>query len=498
MLTSAPLAQDLQPAHDLEKATIDASEVQRHIDWLRAATPGDVVERTARELRDGASEAALWAAGAITAARYINNQAHNLLGFVSHAAIGCQDARQLAAGQPDRTRWLLLSQALSQVVFDMHDPCLGPYELVPYSPFYDESDDENIRGLRIDVRMGEYMRVDHRLVGLEKRLPRAAFIDLILDIGLEGMITDDHTFLTPALSLEMIDLIGWDRGFDLLRVAIRYSASFPRNFEPYDRALDLVKQYGLEAGVDARAYQPEHVDRLRAAFLNAPPHARPELAAQSLAEGLSPDTILAAVCLVACDLYLMTDPVPHEDFDAISREVAPMHLNTSTSALRTMLPRLSPRMAALAAIQGGNLLERGPSILSADFDFVEFEPSRAYPYREDEEALADHAPAALLTLMHDALHAHDTRTATAAARAYTRSGAPSEDLIGALTAVACTDDGTLMHSIKHMGALTREFALCAHEDRGNYLIAASRFMAWYAGKDVGVYQRAVRALDLVA
>lgn len=256
----------------------------------------------------------------------------------------------------------------------------------------------------------------------------------------------------------MFDLIGWDRGFDLLRVAMRYSASFLRNFEPYDRALYLVKQYGLEAGVAARDYQPEHADRRRAAFISAPPHARPELAAQSLAEGLSPNTILAAVCLVACDFYLMTDPVPHEDFDAISREVAPMHLNTSTSALRTMLPRLSPRMAALA----------------------------------------DHAPAALLTLMHDALHAHDTRTATAAARAYTRSGAPSEDLIGALTAVACTDDGTLMHSIKHMGALTREFALFAHEDRGNYLIAASRFMAWFAGKDVGVYQRAVKALDLVA
>ena len=292
----------------------------------------------------------------------------------------------------------------------------------------------------------------------------------------------------------MIDLIGWQQGFDLLRVAIRYSASFPRNFEPYDRALNLQGQYGLEAGATSSAYQPEHVDQLRAAFLSAPPSDRPEIAARSLADGLSPDTVLAAVCLVACDLYLMTDPVPHEDFDAVSREVAPMHLNTSTSALRTMLPRLSPRIAALAAIQGGNLLERGPSVLNADFEFILFEPSRAYPYPEDEEVLSGYAPEALLIALHDALNDRDTRAATAAASAYTKSGAPAEDLIAELTAVACTDDGTLMHSIKHMGALTREFALCAHRDRGNYLIAASRFMAWYAGKNVEVYRRAINAI----
>lgn len=485
------------PSEYRSTSLYDLAEVQHHIDWLRAAMPNDVVERTVGELRDGASEDALWVAGALTAARYINNQAHNLLGFVSHAAIGCQDARQLAAGQPDKTRWLLLIQALHQVVFDMHDPCLSPYELVPFSPFYDKSDAENIRWLRTDVRMGEYMRVDHRLVGLEKRLSRDAFVDLILDIGLEGMTTDDHTFLTPSLSLHMIDLVGWEEGFDLLRVAMRYSASFPRDFAPYDRALGLLKHYNLENGASHSAYQPDQVDLLRAAFLNAPAVERPEIAARSLARGCSPDTVLAAVCLTACDLYLMTDPVPHDDFDAVSREVAPMHLNTSTSALRTMLPRLSPRTAALAAIQGGSLLERGPSILNADFEFIPFVPARAYPYAEDVDALSRQTPDELLTIMCDAMHAHDTRTATAAASAYATSGAPSDGLIAALTAVACTDDGTLLHSIKHMGALTREFALCAHCDRWNYLIAGARFMAWYAGKNVGVYRRALNALDTV-
>jgi hypothetical protein len=477
-------------------AALDLREMQQHMSWLRRSHPSTIVEQTAEALRDGASENALWAAGALTAARYINNQAHNLLGFVSPAAIGCEDARQLAESQPDRTRHLLLIQALHQVLFDMHDPCLSPYELLPFSPLYDQSDADNIRWLRADVRLGEYMRVDHRIVGLKARLPRPALIDLLLDIGLEGVVTDDHTFLTPALSLQMVDLIGWDEGFDLLRVALRYSASFPRNFAPYDRALDLIKHYRLESSAPQTAYQPDNVDHLRAAFLIAPPHDRPEIAARALAEGCSPDTVLAAVCLAACDLYLMTDPVPHDAFDAISREVAPMHINTSTSALRTMLPRLSPRTAALAAIQGGSLLERGPSILNEDFEFIPSEPARGYLYAEDVDALRRHSPDALLDIMHQALHDHDTRTATAAVRAYEQTGSAPDGLIAALTAVACTDDGTLLHSVKHMGALLREFRLCAHADRWNYLIAAARFMAWYAGKNTSVYRRALAALDL--
>ncbi len=472
---------------------LDLSEMQHHISWLRTARPDDIVEKTVSALHDGASETALWAAGALTAARYINNQAHNLLGFVSHAAIGCEDARQLAEDQPERTRHLLLIQALHQVVFDLHDPCLSPYELLPFSPLYDTSDTENIRWLRADVRLGEYMRVDHRIVGLKKQLPKSALVDLLLDIGLEGMVTDDHTFLTPALSLHMVDLIGWEEGFDLLRVALRYSASFPRNFAPYDRALDLMKHYKLDNGAPQTAYQSDRVDHLRAAFLTAPPHDRPEIAARALADGCSPDTVLAAVCLAACDLYLMTDPVPHDAFDAISREVAPMHINTSTSALRTMLPRLSPRTAALAAIQGGSLLERGPSILNENFEFIPFEPARSYPYAEDVNALRHHAPDVLLAIMHKALHDHDTRTSTACVRAYQLTETAPDGMIAALTAVACTDDGTLLHSVKHMGALLREFRLCAHADRWNYLIAGARFMAWYAGKNTSVYQRAASA-----
>jgi hypothetical protein len=467
---------------------------QQYIDWLRSTTPDRVVEEAAQMLAEGAPEDVLWAAGTLTAARYLNNQARNLLGFVTHAMIGCEDARQLAKGQPKRTRHLLLIQALYQVSRDLHDPCFAPYQLLPFWPLCEGNTDENIRRLRSDVRFGEYMRCDHRLVALERELPRAELVDLLLDIGLEGMITDDHTLITPALCLSMIELIGWDCGFDMLRCALRYSASFPRDFTPYDRAVGLACNYGLADGASSDRFQPKRVQAIRAAFHAVSPHRRPEVAAHALAEGSSPKTVLAAVSLAACDMYLMVDPTPHADYDAVSREVAPMHIGTSTSVLQAVLSQMSPRTQALAAIQGGSLLERGPSVLNAEFAFVPFTPSRPYPYAEDVAALRNRAPQALLDMLRAALPEHDHRTATAAVHCYAESGASPKPLIATLTEVACTDDGTLLHNFKHLHAMISEFQACSHPDRWKFLIAAARFMSWYAELDTSAYQRAIQAL----
>ncbi len=470
---------------------LDWAEVDAHIEWLQSTTPDAVVADVRARLNAGVAEDVLWATGILTATHYVNNQAHNLLGFVSHAAIGCEDARRLAQPQDTHIRQLLLVQALHQVVFDMHDPCMGPYRLLPCRPLDEATTEYNIEMLRLDVRMGEYSRSDHRFVALERDLPRAKLIDLLLDIGLEGIVTDDHTLITPALALGMVDLVGWERGFAMLRCALRYSASFPRNFAPYDRAVELAATYDIADGVSANMLQPERIQGLRQRFHDAPPDERPVVAARALAEdGYSPATVLAAVSLTGCDFYLMVEPVPHDDYDAVSREVAPIHIGTSTNALRSMVPYMSPRTQVLAAIQGGSLLERGPSVLSADFAFIPFVPERAYPYAEDVASLTGQTPNQLIETLKSALYAHDYRLSTAAVQAYADRDADPAALIAALTAVACTDDGTLMHNVKHLNSMVEEFMSCSHPDRWHYLIAAARFIAWYAGKNQSVYARA--------
>lgn len=462
------------------------------IEWLRNQTPDTVVEQTFQKLREGVSLDQLWAVGALTAAHHVSNQARNLLGFVSHAMIGCEDARQSAAGQPRDVQELMLVQALAQVVMDLHDPCFAPYQLLDVWGIREETVEESIAQLRADVHFGEWMRADHRLVGLERLLPREQLVDLILDIGLEGIVTDDHTLITPALSLDMMELTGWEDGFPMLRGTIRYSCTFPRNLEPYQKATRLVENYQLESGVELDGVDEQAAAALRTELLIATPADRPEMVARALSErGLSADTVMSALSLAACDMYLQVDPVPHDDYDAVSREVAPIHIGTTLNVLRSSLPRMFPRTRALAIVMGGCLLERGPSVLNPEFEFIDFEPARAYPYQEDVDGLAGMTPEALLERLDQSLHTHDVRDVTAGVAAYHRAGGSADELIALLVQVACTDDGTLMHNVKHLHSCLEEFRASTHPDRWNFLIAAAKWVSWYAGKDTTTYDKAM-------
>ena len=461
------------------------------IQWLRHSHPDTVVDEIIDKLDNGVAIENLWAAGALTAAKYVSNQARNLLGFVSHAMIGCEDARQAAVGQPEHIQRLLLIQALSQVVVDLHDPCFAPYELFDVWGIEESSPEESIAQLRNDVKFGEWLRADHRLVGLERTIPREDLIDVMLDIGLEGIVTDDHTLITPSLSMDMMELTGWDAGFPMLRGTMRYSCTFPRNLAPYAHATELVSRYALGDGPVDGAFDEASAASLRHTVLQANAEERPEIVARALAhDGMSAETVMAALSLAACDMYLQVDPVPHDDFDAVSREVAPIHIGTTLNVLRSSLPRMKPRTQSLAVVMAGCLLERGPSVLNEDFEFVPFVASRSYPYEEDVESLLGHTAQELLGELDDALHSHDVRRTTALVRAYHLNGGDAEDLISELVRVACTDDGTLMHNVKHLHACLEEFRMSSHPDKWNFLIAAAKWVSWYAGKDTRIFDRA--------
>ena len=467
------------------------------IQWLRQEKPETIVENTVSLLNKGVSYEELWAAGALTAARYISNQARNLLGFVSHAMIGCEDARQSAVGQPEHVQKILLVQALSQVVMDLHDPCFAPYELMNVWGIQENDVAEGIKQLRNDVRLGEWMRADHRFVGLSKQMSREDLVDLLLDIGLEGMITDDHTLITPALSLDMMELTGWEKGLAMLRGTLRYSCTFPRNLEPYKKAKALVAQYNLANKVTLGVKDEEAISRLRTEILLTNSGLRAERVAKALSqEGMSADTVISALSLAACDMYLQIDPVPHSDYDAVSREVAPIHIGTTLNVLRASLRHMKAETRATAVIMGGCLLDRGPSILNEDFEFVPFQPVRSYPYQEDVESLKDLSGAELLERLEKALQRHDVRNATAGVIAYRDLGLLPDDVISLLVKVASTDDGTLMHNVKHLHSCLEEFSASLHKDRWNFLVAAAKWIAWYAGKNTSFYQRAERALAL--
>jgi hypothetical protein len=51
-----------------------------------------------------------------------------------------------------------------------------------------------------------------------------------------------------------------------------------------------------------------------------------------------------------------------------------------------------------------------------------------------------------------------------------------------------------MHNVKHLHSCLEEFRSSTHSDRWNFLIAAGKWISWYAGKDTKVYQQATTSL----
>jgi hypothetical protein len=127
---------------------------------------------------------------------------------------------------------------------------------------------------------------------------------------------------------------------------------------------------------------------------------------------------------------------------------------------------------------------------------VPFVTARAYPYAEDVDAVAGGAPDELLTELDTALLAHDVRRTTALVAAYRDADGDAETLIARLTRVACSDDGTLMHNVKHLHAAVAEFRASTDPDRWSFLVAAAKWVSWYAGEDTTTYEQAVDALDI--
>ncbi|HMN26720.1 MAG TPA: hypothetical protein PKE45_01100, partial [Caldilineaceae bacterium] len=103
-------------------------------------------------------------------------------------------------------------------------------------------------------------------------------------------------------------------------------------------------------------------------------------------------------------------------------------------------------------------------------------------------------PARLLPSLHDALHAHDCRHITALVQAYAQIDGPCEPLIALLTEVAATDNGTLLHNVKHLNSMVLEFRSSNGPDRWNFLLQAAKFIGWYAGLTTTAYTRADAAL----
>jgi len=468
-----------------------------HMAWLRCTTPETVLDETARRLGQGVPADELWAAGALTACRYLNNQAYDFSGHASRALPNCAEARRLGHRQSTRLHHLLLLLSLYQVTADLQNPCLGPYELLPTWPFPEETVAETMAQLRHDVRSGDYMCADHRFMALAERMPSAQLFDLLVDMGLEKTGEREHALTSLLAYLELIEVVGWQRGVDMLRWFVRYCGSCAVNMRPYNHAVELLAANNLEQGAPNDTLQRDLVEPVCAAFRAVEPNECAELAAQAMrGDRISPVTVLTALVRIVCEYVLTHDWIPRDGGAAADQTIIPFYLSDALRGVRAALPYMAPRTQALAAIHASNLLMQLPFSQGIDRQrSVRTAVIRA-PIAADNAApeLQTYSAPALLDVIRTALYAHDDKRAMSAIRAYADADGPPVALIALLTEASLTHSPLFTCNVKHLHSMVWEFQRADSAERWKFLQLAAKRVAIYAGLNDELYRQADQAL----
>lgn len=455
--------------------------------WLRTASPETVADETEQHLTKGVPEEALWTAGILTANRHLNNRLRDGSGQASQALIGTHVARGLAQGQEGSLRRKLLVQSLRQTVCDLHNPYFSPYELLPFWPHCEQDAEETTAALYHALRVGNAMGADHCFVGLSHQLSHTQLLDLLFTITFGSLSADAHAFHLLSTAIASSAWLPWPQQLEQLRWVVRCSSGAPRPTKAYQQALQLAATYHLAHGAPRTAVQPELIQPVCAALSTAADDG-PELVAQAMSgDQIAPQTILAAAACVVCEQILRDrrHDAPPAPIDARpdATVAATMQLARTFTALRRMLPHMSPSNGTLAAILAGDLLKEFCGPLATHEYRVRRGPTASHRYRPygRPAARADNSPG-LLAQLQTALRERNSPMATEAVQNYADAHGAPELLIARLIDVAATT--APVHVRLHLDAMLWEFRHgrtqnhCPQTHRGGwpFLMQAAHFL----------------------
>ncbi|MBI3856847.1 MAG: hypothetical protein HY293_14255, partial [Planctomycetes bacterium] len=227
------------------------------------------------------------------------------------------------------------------------------------------------------------------------------------------------------------------------------------------------------------------LEKLSTTLFAATPAAAAELAAASLAEGLSPDALHEAIGLAANQLVL------RDENKQAHGATCGVHCCDAVNAWKH-IGRVSDAKNAVAAV-----------IMAAyNFAFDRDNPGRnkfqdwePYPRRDAREAVKNSDPEALLGELDSAIRAKDQARATAVVQKYGESGAPAAPVFAMFRGYVLSQNGSL-HGEKFFGTVTEEFAAMRPQYRWRQLIAMARFAASAYGEPTPGYTEALQLLGL--
>ena len=475
------------------------AHIEPLVQFVEQTAPADIVARTHDKLAGGTPVKDMLLAGALAVVRSSDlPPGHH--GGPLHPLAGLHAVRNIAARLPGEYAALPVIQNVAVANKHIHSPAMGPYILADAQPVSEgDSVEATLESFRVAASRGVYNACDHYFLYLLGQLSPMQILEHLLHVAIPKNQLDDHYFLFPVFTWRALEYLGWDYAKYIGRAPVRYVTrpTMPASLEDVDT---LIAKFGLlerdlrattgedeTAAITALAEEIGRVSRFSAI---------PEMLARALADGLSLEGTGEALSVGGSTLFLRSQTGNPMD----------VHINTGANTRRYLLrqPELSLRTKLRALL----MWHTGPEVMMAQRMLapdIQPEPDRvaALPWHTQDDLLTEieelisslpvgeRLPKAGLATWRST---DEVKQAAALAQQYAGSSYAPEALITLLGKIACRDNFTEMHALKHHQATYEEFHATRPSLRWRHLVAAVQAAAISHGRIQDVYEHAAEVM----
>jgi hypothetical protein len=476
------------------------AHIEPLVRFVEETAPADIVARTNERLASGTTVKDMLLASALAVVRSSDlPPGHH--GGPLHPLAGLHAVRHIAARLPGEYARLPVIQNVAVANKHIHSPAMGPYILAEAQPVSEQDSVEaTLEAFRMAAGRGVYNACDHYFLFLLERLSPIQVLEHLLEIAIPKNQLDDHYFLFPVFTWRGLEYFGWEYAKYIGRAPVRYVTrpTMPASLDDVDALIAtfglLARQLRAASGPDETAAITTLADEIgRCNKLSEVPG----MLARALADGLSLEGAGEALSVGGSTLFLRSQTGNPMD----------VHINTGANTRRWLLrqPELSLRTKLRALL----VWNTGPEVLMAQRMLapdLQPEPARvaALPPLTQEASLAEieqliarlpvgeRLPKANLATWRST---DEVKQAAALAQQYADAGYAPEALITRLGQIACRDNFSEMHALKHHQATYEEFHATRPSLRWRHLVAAVQAAAISHGRIQDVYAHAAEVMQ---
>ncbi len=505
--------------------TFDAATEER-VRFIEETDPGAIVEETLAKLRTGTSIKDVLTASTLAVVRStdIPPQHH---GGPLHPVCGVRAVSQVAQRLDGEDAYLPILQHAALANNHCHSLQMGPYlmpelEPLPGKPgdigsfhIADEAMTDGIDGQsqsnsqEVEATKGAFFKslramqapaAEHYFLWLLDNVPGDEALDQLLPLAISRNGYDDHNFLYPVYTARALDEIGWEWSHVLFRPVVRFQARraprLLRNDYDFEDIRELIRDHKFLERDIPQATSPAEADTITelgmAMGRNKKYLENCALIAQAIADGLSIEGAGQAMSIGAAAAYISTSY--GNPMDA--------HLHTGANNRRFLLRQ--PNVSVEHKLMGLMTAFTGPEVLLAERllnweENLDGDVTSGLPARDQARLLDDLVDSiegqpwldwrkigVAATVAPD-----EVKGTVALARQYAECGYDAEPYFNRLAEIACRDDFTEMHSLKHFQAIVDEYYGTPESARWVHLVAAAKSAAIiHLGKEHTIYEQA--------